>query len=210
MSNYSQIVQYGPKDTLSPGDPNKVIHGTQLDAELQAISTAIGTKYDSINPPGSIALSGTPVLQSYSASAGPSIEGLGPVAGAMVDITPDKGSFTGIFSGYVASPSPTITWCRIGLLVFMCIQAFTGTSNSTVLQLTNSPAGLSPPATTQNIVVSSAAFNNGGVALTGSSDVVAQVQAGTSNIAFLINGFGWTNTGTKGTSLAITFAWIRV
>lgn len=46
MSNYSQIVLYGPKDSLSHGDPNKLIKGVQLDAELAAIAVAIATKYD--------------------------------------------------------------------------------------------------------------------------------------------------------------------
>lgn len=47
MSNYSPIVTYGPKDSLAHGDPNKAIKGSQMDAELNAIATAISTKLDS-------------------------------------------------------------------------------------------------------------------------------------------------------------------
>lgn len=47
MSNYTPIVSYGPKDSLSHGDPNKLIKGVQLDGEFNAISTAIATKIDS-------------------------------------------------------------------------------------------------------------------------------------------------------------------
>ena len=40
MSVYNQITSYGPKDSLASGDPNKVIHGTQIDAEFTAIHNA--------------------------------------------------------------------------------------------------------------------------------------------------------------------------
>jgi hypothetical protein len=47
MSNYTQATYFGPKDSLSVGDPNKRAKGTEIDAELLAISTAIATKQDS-------------------------------------------------------------------------------------------------------------------------------------------------------------------
>lgn len=49
MANYTQIVSFGPKDSLNTGDSAKKIKGTEMDAELAAISTAIGTKEDSSN-----------------------------------------------------------------------------------------------------------------------------------------------------------------
>ena len=49
MSNYSQIVSFGPKDSLNTGDSAKKIKGTEIDAELAAISTAITSKEDSAN-----------------------------------------------------------------------------------------------------------------------------------------------------------------
>ena len=49
MSNYSQIVTFGPKDSLNTGDSAKKIKGTEIDAELSAISTAITSKEDSAN-----------------------------------------------------------------------------------------------------------------------------------------------------------------
>ena len=49
MSNYSQIVSFGPKDSLNTGDSAKKIKGTEIDAELAAISTAITSKEDAAN-----------------------------------------------------------------------------------------------------------------------------------------------------------------
>ena len=47
MSDYTQIEDYSAKDALSTGDPDKLILGADIDAELAAISVAIATKYDS-------------------------------------------------------------------------------------------------------------------------------------------------------------------
>jgi hypothetical protein len=47
MSDYTQIVYFAPKDALVTGNPLKKITGTQFDAELAAISTAILSKLDS-------------------------------------------------------------------------------------------------------------------------------------------------------------------
>lgn len=49
MSNYNQITDFSAKDSLSSGDPAKVIRGADVDAELDAISTAITSKEDSAN-----------------------------------------------------------------------------------------------------------------------------------------------------------------
>ena len=47
MSDYTQITDFSVKDGLSTGDPEKIILGSDIDDELGAIQTAIGTKYDS-------------------------------------------------------------------------------------------------------------------------------------------------------------------
>ena len=47
MSDYTQITDFSAKDALTTGDPEKIILGADLDAELSAISTAIASKYDS-------------------------------------------------------------------------------------------------------------------------------------------------------------------
>ena len=50
MSNYTQVNDYSAKDALAAGDANKVIKGSDVDAEFGAISTAIATKADSASP----------------------------------------------------------------------------------------------------------------------------------------------------------------
>lgn len=46
MSDYVQIVSFGPKDSLPSGNPGKLIKGVEQDAELTAISIAIASKFD--------------------------------------------------------------------------------------------------------------------------------------------------------------------
>ena len=46
MSNYTPITDFSAKDSLTTGDANKVIKGSEQDAELDAIATAIATKAD--------------------------------------------------------------------------------------------------------------------------------------------------------------------
>lgn len=47
MSNYTPATNFAPKDALASGNPSKIIKGTELSAEFNAIQTAIATKYDS-------------------------------------------------------------------------------------------------------------------------------------------------------------------
>jgi microcystin-dependent protein len=46
MSDYIKQADYAAKDSLPTGDLNKVIRGTELGAEFDAIAVAIATKYD--------------------------------------------------------------------------------------------------------------------------------------------------------------------
>lgn len=56
MSNYTKLTDFASKDSLPTGSPAKIVKGTEIDDELQAIENAIVTKAD-INSP---ALTGTP------------------------------------------------------------------------------------------------------------------------------------------------------
>lgn len=47
MSDYSQTVFFGEKDTLDSTDPDKVVYGAEWDSEFTDISDAIATKLDS-------------------------------------------------------------------------------------------------------------------------------------------------------------------
>ena len=56
MANYTKSTNFATKDSLASGNPLKVIKGTEIDDEFEAIETASATKADLASP----ALTGTP------------------------------------------------------------------------------------------------------------------------------------------------------
>jgi hypothetical protein len=48
MSNYTPITDFAAKDTLSSGDPAKIVKGSEVTDELNAIADAIVTKAEKI------------------------------------------------------------------------------------------------------------------------------------------------------------------
>lgn len=64
MSNYSKTTDFAAKDSLSTGNANKIVKGTEINDEFAAIQTAVNTKAD-IN---SATLTGTPAAPTASAS----------------------------------------------------------------------------------------------------------------------------------------------
>ena len=48
--NYTKVTNFTAKDSLTSGDPNKIVKGAEIDNEFTAISTAIATKSNSANP----------------------------------------------------------------------------------------------------------------------------------------------------------------
>ena len=66
MSNYTKATNFAQKDGLSSGDPNKIIKGSEIDAEYNAIAAAIQSKANLDGP----TFTGTP--NTPTASAGTS------------------------------------------------------------------------------------------------------------------------------------------
>ena len=56
MSNYSKTTDFAAKDALATGNANKIVKGTEIDDEFEALQTAVNSKADTNNA----ALTGTP------------------------------------------------------------------------------------------------------------------------------------------------------
>jgi hypothetical protein len=65
MSNYTKATNFATKDTLSTGDSNKIVKGTEIDNEFNAVSGAISSKADLASP----ALTGTPTAPTATAGS---------------------------------------------------------------------------------------------------------------------------------------------
>ena len=63
MSNYVKATNFAVKDGLSTGNPAKIIKGTEIDTEYNAIASAISSKADTNSP----TFTGTPAASTASA-----------------------------------------------------------------------------------------------------------------------------------------------
>jgi hypothetical protein len=50
MSNYTKATNFATKDTLPTGNSGKIVKGTEIDDELNAIASAISSKADTASP----------------------------------------------------------------------------------------------------------------------------------------------------------------
>lgn len=50
MSNYTKATNFASKDSLSTGNPSKIVKGTEIDTEFNSISSAIASKADLASP----------------------------------------------------------------------------------------------------------------------------------------------------------------
>ena len=60
MSNYVQSTNFATKDSLSPGDPLKIVKGTEINTEFVNIAVAVATKADLVSPSFTTPVLGTP------------------------------------------------------------------------------------------------------------------------------------------------------
>jgi hypothetical protein len=65
MSNYTKATNFATKDTLSTGDSNKIVKGTEIDNEFNSISGAISSKADLASP----TFTGTPAAPTATAGS---------------------------------------------------------------------------------------------------------------------------------------------
>jgi hypothetical protein len=50
MSNYTKSTNFATKDTLTSGDPLKIVKGTEINTEFDNIATAVNSKADAASP----------------------------------------------------------------------------------------------------------------------------------------------------------------
>lgn len=62
MSNYTKSTNFATKDSLETGNPSKIIKGTEIDTEFNAIASAVSSKADTASP----TFTGTPAAPTAS------------------------------------------------------------------------------------------------------------------------------------------------
>ena len=95
----------------------------------------------------------TTVFKVFGTTA-PTVEGYGPTAAGLVDMTPDKGSATLTTVGFTVNTAlGGCAWSKQGNLAVISIPAFSGVlAGNTVIKLTGLPAAIQPATITQNVM----------------------------------------------------------
>lgn len=86
MSNYVKATNFATKDTLPTGDANKIVKGTEMDNEFNAIAGAISSKADIASP----SFTGTPAAPT--ATAGSNTTQIATTAYVRGEVTTATGS----------------------------------------------------------------------------------------------------------------------
>ena len=86
MSNYVKATNFATKDTLPTGDANKIVKGTEIDNEFNAIAGAVSSKADLASP----TFTGTPAAPT--ATAGSNTTQIANTAYVRTEITSATGA----------------------------------------------------------------------------------------------------------------------
>lgn len=198
----SAIIAQGVDSQYAVGIFGSATSGKSFGLAIEAGTTSADQAITVLNQAGSTVLFN--VIGAPTATTGVLIKGFGTTAGALVDMTPDHGTYTATGTGFSGTaPSSTAVWTKMGAHVTVTITAIQGTSNATSFTITGMPA-IIQPARTQYLACPSDFFD------TSSSLLVNTVAASISTAGVITlylggNSSGWVNTGTKG--LFTGFGW---
>jgi hypothetical protein len=122
-------------------------------------------------------------------SGAQAISGWGVTATAMLDMSPDSGTFTGTLTGMTAATTGTVSWRKDGSRVTLYLTvSISGTSNTTAMTMTGVPAVIRPPTVSQHVLC---------VAVDAGDVVSCDVQTGTAGTLTFLVGNTVALTGTN-------------
>jgi hypothetical protein len=138
LSNYTKSTNFATKDNLSPGDPLKIVRGTEIDTEFNNISTAISTKTDN----SAAAITGGSITGITDLAIADGGTGASTATAALNNLLPSQ---TGNSSKYLQTDGTNATWDAISIN--------TGDITGT-LGVTNGGTGVTTSTGTGNVVLS--------------------------------------------------------
>jgi hypothetical protein len=139
MSNYSKSTNFATKDNLTPGDPLKIVRGTEIDTEFNNIATAIATKTDN----ASAAIAGG-TINDTTIGATTASTGAFTTLSASGNVTLSGGTANGVAylnGSKVVTSGSALTFDGANIIVNATTPAyFTGTSNLAQVSINRSPS----------------------------------------------------------------------
>ena len=138
MSNYTKTTNFATKDNLSPGNPLKIVKGTEIDTEYNNIATAVATKTDN----ASAAITGGSITGITDLAVADGGTGASTAAGALNNLLPSQ---TSAANKYLQSDGTNASWDAVSLST----ADITGT-----LPVANGGTGVTTSTGTTNVVLS--------------------------------------------------------
>ena len=89
MSSYTKATNFATKDALITGNPLKLVRGTEINTEFDAIEVAINTKADAASP----TFTGTLTVATLAVTGNETVGGTLTVTGAIDAASINGGSF---------------------------------------------------------------------------------------------------------------------
>jgi len=108
LSNYTKTTNFASKDNLSPGNPLKIVKGTEIDTEFNNIQTAVGTKTDN----ASAAITGGSITGITDLAVADGGTGASTATAALNNLLPSQ---TGNANKYLQTDGTNATWDAVSL-----------------------------------------------------------------------------------------------
>jgi len=108
LSNYTKSTNFATKDNLSPGDPLKIVRGTEIDTEFNNISTAISTKTDN----SAAAITGGSITGITDLAIADGGTGASTATAAINNLLPSQ---TSAANKYLQSDGTNVSWDAVSL-----------------------------------------------------------------------------------------------
>ena len=138
MSNYTKSTNFATKDNLSPGNPLKIVKGTEIDTEFNNIQTAVATKTDN----SAAAITGGTIVGITDLAVADGGTGASTAAGGLNNLLPTQ---TGNANKYLQTDGTNATWDAVSIST----SDITGT-----LPVANGGTGVTSSTGTGNVVLS--------------------------------------------------------
>jgi hypothetical protein len=138
MSNYTKSTNFATKDNLTPGDPLKVVRGTEIDTEFNNIATAVATKTDN----SAAAITGGSITGITDLAVADGGTGASTATAALNNLLPSQ---TSNANKYLQTDGTNATWDAVSLST----ADITGT-----LPVANGGTGVTSSTGTGNVVLS--------------------------------------------------------
>jgi hypothetical protein len=146
MSNYTKTTNFASKDNLSPGNPLKIVKGTEIDTEFNNIATAVATKTDN----ASANITGGSITGITDLAVADGGTGASTATAALNNLLPTQ---TGNANKYLQTDGTNATWDAVSLSTsditgtLPVANGGTGVTSSTgtgAVVLSNSPTLVTP------------------------------------------------------------------